>query len=57
MKDQPAEGVEVDPVAFLRAMLKISPEDAAKAREDAAEVVRKERHEDDQPPYNRPVIS
>ena len=27
---------EVDPEEFLRALLKISPEDAAKAREDAA---------------------
>lgn len=30
----------VDPVDLLRAMLKISPEDAASAREDAAEAMK-----------------
>ena len=36
MAEREAE-TEVDPTEFLRALLKISPEDAAKAREEATE--------------------
>lgn len=35
-----SDGNPVDPVDLLRAMLAISPEDAASAREDAAEAVK-----------------
>ncbi len=36
----PASLTEVDPLDLLRAMLAISPEDAAAVREDAAEAMR-----------------
>ncbi len=37
---------DVDPEEFLRALLKISPEDAAKVREDPANKTGKDQHVD-----------
>jgi hypothetical protein len=47
MQDETSRDEEVDPEDFLRALLKISPEDAAKVREDAAK--RHATDDDEQP--------
>ncbi len=42
----PPDAQGLDPVEMLRAMLAISPEDAAAVREDAAEAMRPSEHPD-----------
>ncbi len=49
MPDDRDERTDLDPEDFLRAMLKISPEDAAQAREDAARAARHDDGDDEAP--------
>jgi hypothetical protein len=45
--DAESEPADVDPEDFIRAVLKISPEDAKKAREDAAKAMKRNDNEPD----------
>jgi len=45
-KDRDADGQDVDPVEFLRAMLAISPKNAAAVREDAAEAMKPDERQE-----------